>query len=98
MGFTHLKNIRRLLLLLPTYGYFLSYYYPPLPLFISSGVTYYCYYHSRVYYLLYLKLLFLLLYPTILIIKGIFLNLPCKEKEEKKIPAGSGVVPYISIN
>merc|ERR1712223_425262 len=43
-----LKNIRRLLLLLPTYGYFLSYYYPPLPLFISSGVTYYCYYYSRV--------------------------------------------------
>merc|ERR1712062_665696 len=52
---------------------------------------------STVYYLLYLKLLFLLLYPTIFIIKGIFLNLPCKEKE-KKIPAGSGVVPYISIN
>lgn len=51
---------------------------------------------STVYYLLYLKLLFLLLYPTIFIIKGIFLNLPCKEKE-KKIPAGSGVVPYISI-
>merc|ERR1711902_361414 len=39
---------------------------------------------STVYYLLYLKLLFLLLYPTIFIIKGIFLNLPCKEKEEKK--------------
>jgi len=53
---------------------------------------------STVYYLLYLKLLFLLLYPTIFIIKGFFLNLPCKEKEEKKIPAGSGVVPYISIN
>merc|ERR1712061_651788 len=53
---------------------------------------------STVYYLLYLKLLFLLLYPTIFIIKGIFLNLTCKEKEKKKIPAGSGVVPYISIN
>merc|ERR1712113_227208 len=39
---------------------------------------------STVYYLLYLKLLFLLLYPTIFIIKGIFLDLPCKEKEEKK--------------
>jgi len=85
---------------------------PPLSLYLSlSGVTYnysrvkrlfYALSHSvitvsilaisTVYYLLYYYLLFI----TYIFLKKEFFSTPCKVKERKKIPAGSGVVPYIS--
>merc|ERR1711874_84231 len=47
-------------------------------------LSHYWPYINSLLFIIFKTTIFLLLYPTIFIIKGIFLNLPCKEKEEKR--------------
>merc|ERR1711874_355942 len=46
-------------------------------------LSHYWPYINSLLFIIFKTTIFLLLYPTIFIIKGIFLNLPCKEKEKK---------------
>merc|ERR1712223_2327354 len=86
------KNIRRLLLL-PTYGYFLSYYYPPLPLWCDLLLLPF----NSLLFIIFKTTIFITI-PYYIYYKRNFSQSPLQRKRRKKIPAGSGVVPYISIN